>query len=405
MNANDFSSLLNLDVFFESFYNWLTNISINSIIIFIMMIFMIVGVVDKIRGNKLGYGEEFDKGFNTIGSLASCIAAIIACSSLLSTVLSPIVTPLFKFIGADPSVFPAILLSADMGGYALSTELALNESIGNFSGIILATIMGPTIVFTIPVAFSMLEKSDHKYICGGVLAGMIAVPFGCLVGGLMMNLTPYKISVGTILINMVPVIFIALLIILGLWFIPDKMIKGFNKFGKIIMAIIAVLTAIAVFQQVTGIMFPVFYTMSTKDAITGLTPLDNGLLTCGQIGIVLIGAFPMMKWITKTFGKALSKLGKLLKINNESCSGLVANMANSTAMFGMVKNMNPKGKLLNLAFAVSASFVFGDLLGFTAGVNPEMVFPMIVGKLTAGIVALIVASYLSNFILNKINAK
>lgn len=51
--------------------------------------------------------------------------------------------------------------------------------------------------------------------------------------------------------------------------------------------------------------------------------------------------------------------------------------------------MNPKGKLLNVAFAVSAAFVFGDHLGFTAGVNSEMIFPVIVGKLVAGITALI----------------
>lgn len=29
--------------------------------------------------------------------------------------------------------------------------------------------------------------------------------------------------------------------------------------------------------------------------------------------------------------------------------------------------MNPKGKILNVAFAVSAAFVFGDHLGFAAG--------------------------------------
>ena len=31
--------------------------------------------------------------------------------------------------------------------------------------------------------------------------------------------------------------------------------------------------------------------------------------------------------------------------------------------------MNAKGKLLNVAFAVTAAFVFGDHLGFTAGVD------------------------------------
>ena len=50
-------------------------------------------------------------------------------------------------------------------------------------------------------------------------------------------------------------------------------------------------------------------------------------------------------------------------------------------MFQMLKDMDNRGKIINIAFAVSASFVLGDHLGFTAGVAKEMIFPMIVGKL------------------------
>ena len=44
-----------------------------------------------------------------------------------------------------------------------------------------------------------------------------------------------------------------------------------------------------------------------------------------------------------------------------------------------------------MAFAVSAAFVFGDHLGFTAGFDATMIFPMIVGKLISGITAVAVA--------------
>jgi ethanolamine transporter len=47
--------------------------------------------------------------------------------------------------------------------------------------------------------------------------------------------------------------------------------------------------------------------------------------------------------------------------------------------------------VLNAAFAVSAAFTFGDHLGFTAGVERSMIFPMITGKLTSGITAVLVA--------------
>ena len=108
-----------------------------------------------------------------------------------------------------------------------------------------------------------------------------------------------------------------------------------------------------------------------------MVSLESGLLVCGQIAIVLIGAFPMVKWITNTFAKPLEKIGGKLGMNQEGSAGLIATLANNIAMFNIMGEMNPKGKLLNVAFAVSAAFVFGDHLGFTAGVNSEMIFPVI----------------------------
>jgi ethanolamine transporter len=48
-----------------------------------------------------------------------------------------------------------------------------------------------------------------------------------------------------------------------------------------------------------------------------------------------------------------------------------------------------------VAFAVSAAFVFGDHLGFTAGFAPEMLPAMILGKLAGGISAIAVALLLT----------
>ena len=87
--------------------------------------------------------------------------------------------------------------------------------------------------------------------------------------------------------------------------------------------------------------------------------------------------------------------GKLLKINDTAAAGLIASLANSIATFGMVKNMDARGKIVNIAFAVSAAFVFGDHLGFTAGFAPDMLLPMILGKLAGGISAVAVAMLLT----------
>ena len=47
----------------ESIDAYISNLSINSVIVTIMMIFMILGAVDKAMGNKRGYGAAFDEGF------------------------------------------------------------------------------------------------------------------------------------------------------------------------------------------------------------------------------------------------------------------------------------------------------------------------------------------------------
>ena len=65
--------------------------------------------------------------------------------------------------------------------------------------------------------------------------------------------------------------------------------------------------------------------------------------------------------ITKVFRKPLMKLGSLLGMNDTAAAGLIASLGNSIAMFGMVKDMDQLRDQL-----VSAAFVFGDHLGFTA---------------------------------------
>ena len=405
----DYSELIaaaDPSIFTESISAWISGISINSVIMLIMMIFMLVGAIDKIRGNKLGYGEKFEDGFNAMGGLAMSMAGVVAAAPVLSMLLGPILKPIYGLFGASPAMFATTLLACDMGGYPLAMQLAGDDiAIGNFAGLILGTMMGPTIVFTIPVALGIIKKEDRGYLGAGVLAGLITVPIGCIVGGLMMNtLAPeYHLSIITIIQNLIPVIIIAALIVLGLWFAPGPMIKGFNVFGTGVTIVITALTAIAVFEQITGIMFPVFHIMVENPA-DGSRGLDSGLLVCGQIAIVLIGAFPMVEWITRTFGKGLEKIGAALGMNEQGSAGMVANLANNIAMFNIMGEMNPKGKLLNVAFSVSAAFVFGDHLGFTAGNNPDMIFPVIVGKLVAGVTAIIVANLLSSKLLAKIDA-
>ena len=115
----------------------------------------------------------------------------------------------------------------------------------------------------------------------------------------------------------------------------------------------------------------------------------------GEISIVLAGAFPLVKAFTMVLRKPLMLLGHLMGMNEKAAAGMIASLANSLPMFAVVKDMDDRGKVLNMAFAVSGAFVFGDHLGFTAGFAPEMLTPMIVAKLTAGIFAVALAMVLT----------
>lgn len=235
--------------------------------------------------------------------------------------------------------------------------------------------MGPTIVFTIPVALGIIREEDQEYLARGVLAGIITIPLGAFAGGLAAGF-PF----GMVIRNLIPIVLIALLIAVGLWTIPGGMVKGFTIFGKIVVVIITIGLAAAIVETLTGFIL-----------IPGMNPIGDGYATVGAIAIVLAGAFPLVFVITKVFQKPLMKLGHLLGMNDIAAAGLVATLANNIPMFQMLHDMDRRGKVVNVAFAVSAAFVFGDHLGFTAGFDSTMIFPMIVGKLVGGITAVVVA--------------
>lgn len=349
--------------------------SVNEIIVYIMVVFMVLGAIDKIIGNKFGLGEKFDEGIMAMGALAIAMVGVVSLAPVLAEILKPVVVPIYGFLGADPAMFATTLLANDMGGYPLAMELALTEEAGLFAGLILGAMMGPTIVFTIPVALGIIQKEDHPFLAKGVLAGLITIPVGCLAGGLAAGF-----DIGMILSNLVPIIIVSLLLALGLWRIPKQMINGFIIFGKGVVVVITIGLAAIIIETLTGIV-----------VIPGMAPISDGISIVGSIAIMLAGAFPMVYAITKIFNKPLLKLGKLLGMNDVSAAGMVATLANNIPMFGLMKDMDNRGKVLNVAFAVSAAFVFGDHLGFTAGVAREMIFPMVVGKLVAGITAVALA--------------
>lgn len=351
--------------------------SFNQIIVDIMVVFMVLGGFDKITKKKfnLGLADEFEEGFQALGSLSLSMLGILAFAPVLTKILLTVLGPVYEFLGADPAMMAGSFLGMDMGAYSVAHEMTASEEVANFSGLILGGMMGTTIVFTIPVAISILKKEDYPYLAQGILYGITTIPVGCIAGGLAAG---YELSM--ILHNLAPIILIAGLIVLGLKLMPEKMINGFRRFGDFVVAVITVALVVAVIETLTG------FTI-----IPGMAPLTEGFEIVGNIAIMLAGAFPMVCVITKKLKKPLQRLGALVGINDNAAAGLVASMANNIPMCGMMKAMNARGKIINSAFVVSGTFILGDDLAFTASVNKEMILPVIIGKGVGGLTAVIVA--------------
>lgn len=351
----------------------------SEVLLLVMALFALVGALDRIFGNRMGLGERFEEGITTMGSLALAMLGIICLAPVLANLLRPVVVPVFRLLGADPAMFAGSLLACDMGGGPLALELADDPQAGLFGGVLCGSMLGATVVFTIPVAMGILEEKDRPFLAKGILAGIVTIPLGLLVGGLVAGMPVLQV-----LKNLIPIVLFAGVIAIGLWRWEDAMIRIFGIFGKGIIALITVGLGLGIFQGITGIAL-----------LPGLAPIEEGFLTVGAIAIVLAGAFPLVAVLTRLLRKPLLKLGITLGINETAAAGLLASLANSIASFTLVKDMDDRGKVVNVAFAVSAAFVFGDHMGFTAGFAPQWLVPMIIGKLVGGISAVAVALWLT----------
>jgi len=351
----------------------------DKIIFIIIAAFLAIGGIDRIFGSRLGLGKEFERGIQTMGPLAFTMVGIIVLSPAIAGLLEPIVVPVYKFLGADPAMFAGSFLACDMGGASLAKELALTGEAGLLGGIITASMLGVTVSFTLPVSSQVIPSADSGIAAKGILCGIVTIPIGVLLGGITAGF-----GFITVLKNLIPVLILACIIAVALIFAEKQLIFIFRVLGRLICAI-SVFGIIA-----SGIELTTGFTL-----IKGLAPLDDALITVGEISVILAGAFPLMKALTVLLKLPIEKVGRLMKINSVAVGGLLTTLVNSIATFDTVKDMDNRGKAVNMAFAVSAAFVFGDHLAYTAGVAKEMILPLIAGKLCAGILAVALALILT----------
>ena len=345
-----------------------------KILLLLFALMFAVGAADYLCGSPLKLGKRFVDGLQTFAPLFLTMAGFIIIAPLLARVLIP-GSGIFTAIGADPAVFPGLFLANDNGAYPLAQKLAVTPQGAGFGGILVGGVVGVNVI-CMPLVMQIMKKEDRPYYFKGLMYGIITMPAGLLAGAFAAGY-PCKF----ILLQMPPLLGISAAAALMLYLIPETLVKMLCVFAKAMEVLAMAGCAAAVFMEFSGVRIP------------GLVPLGEAVKVIGAIVVLLSGVYVFMEILTRLFRKFLLGAGKRFNINETSVMGLITTSANSIPTLAMVKDMDPKGKMLNCAFMASGAFMFGDHLAYCGAVVPELLFPMILTKFTAAVLAVLLADF------------
>ncbi len=346
-----------------------------NVLAVVAFIFAVIGAVDYVIGCKFGIGRAFEKGYMLLGTMALSMIGMIVISPWIAELVKPALDFMADTLRLDPSIVPASLFANDMGGAPLSVEVARNSEMGLFNALVVSSMMGCTISFTIPFALGLVRKEQERSFILGLLSGIVTIPVGCFVAGLVCGL-----PILALLWNLLPLVVIAGLIAFGLLKAPNVCVKIFRVFGFLVKALV-----------VAGLLLGIAEVVLDRKIIRSLAPIEEGAMICLNASIFLAGALSLMHCVSALLGKPLKALGRKVGINEHAAVGLLSCLITNATVFSSMDQMDDKGTMVNSAFAVSAAFVFGGHMAFTIAFDAAYVLPMVVGKLVAGGLALAVA--------------
>ena len=68
----------------------------NQLLMILIAAGVVLGGVDRLRGNKWGFGDKFEAGFMLLGSMALSMAGMICLTPVLAQWLEKIIVPLYR---------------------------------------------------------------------------------------------------------------------------------------------------------------------------------------------------------------------------------------------------------------------------------------------------------------------
>lgn len=338
--------------------------------IFIMLILCLIGLLDKILNNRLGLVEAFDKGINSMGSIAMSMIGFYCIAIALIQKNVDVITAMSSNSLLDPSIIIGSILAPDIGGFSIISGLD-NKAFLIFSGVILTSTLGQTISFQLPIFLASLKKDDLQPFIKGLVYGILSLPLVLVIFALYLQI-PH------LLINLLPILILCLLLIAGLYFSYKKTIFVLTLFGYVIRIVSMILFALVILQ----LFFDSF-------SFTSTALISEAMIIVLRMCIVVCGSMILSDILIKKFSRIIFMIGQKLGINSTSVIGLLLSFGTSIAMIPLFSQMDHKGKVINAAFSVSGAYVFGGQLGFISSVvDNHGVLIYMTSKIIAGVLAI-----------------
>lgn len=377
--------------------------SISNGIIYILMICMFMGCIGAVKDSSSGIGFEFCEGIRQLGVIIIPIAGVMAALPYLSVLVETSFTGLAKVMGHDTAVWAGMLLPPDMGGNLLAHSIAAVPETWIIA-LFISFILGANVTFGIPLSFAMVAERDYKYMSLGILCGLMACPVGITVSCVLCMYTHPFIRDGVsttlaateqlaltwpvILMNLLPVYMLCAAIAAGMWKAPQKMVKGFYVFGKILNSLLYVIFALAVTEYFTGLGSALWSGWAFNPIVADQADTNRALEIAGYCAMMLGGAYPMMYLLQKYFGKMLARLGNRLGISSIGSLGIVASAVTLVAMFRNYAKVPPMDKVRSAAWALCGGYILADHLVYCYNFQPSLYGCLLIGKITGGVLAM-----------------
>lgn len=346
-----------------------------NLCIAVLLGFALLGALDEGLSGRLGVAEEFRRGLASMGPLCLSMAGIycVAVTALSGAAEAMAALPL----PFDPSLPAGMLLATDMGGWASAKVLASTPALAVFSGLLVASTLGGLISFVLPVSLGALQNHEIMGFMQGVLWGIIALPVGLVLGGVVAG-----VPLPSLARNLWPVALLCLALCLSLRFAPRGCIRVLALVGGAVRWLGIVLFCVVVL----GVFVP-------RAAIVPQSLVEEVLTVIFKITAVVCGSLVASRIVLAKCGRWLEGLARRLGVNEYAVLGLLACLVSNVSMLPLYSRMDVRGKVMNAAFTVSGAFVLGGQMAFVSSVaQGRAVWAFFAAKLAGGVLAVFLAS-------------